>query len=80
MKVVCVSGMAIDAMQSAAQLLPVVLHRHADLLKALEHVPPIVERQDGVVAWCVHDRVTHRFFGDVPADQEQRFLDMIAKC
>jgi len=74
-----VSGMAIDAVQAAPQLLPVVPHRHADLLKPLERVAPN-QRQDGVVAWCAQDLVTHRFFREVPPDQEQRFFDIIATC
>lgn len=80
MKFVCVNGSAFDALQAAAQLLPQVFHKYSDLVKQLEQAPPILEQQDGIVAWCVHDLATHRFFGDVPAEYEQRFIDMIAKC
>lgn len=80
MKFVCVNGLAFDAMQAAAHHLPEVMHKHKDLLVQLEPAPPILDQQDGVVAWCVHDLATHRFFGDVPEEYEQRFMDMIAKC
>jgi hypothetical protein len=80
MKFVCVHGDAFDPLHAASQLLPEVFRRHEERLKPLESAPPIANRQDGVIAWIVHDLVTHRFFGECPQDEELRMIEMIAKC
>ncbi|OHT02069.1 hypothetical protein TRFO_07241 [Tritrichomonas foetus] len=80
MKFVTINGKAFDALQAAAQLLPEVLYKQADLLKTLEKTEPIVNNQDGVVAWIVHDLATHRFFGECPEELEHQFIEMICKC
>jgi hypothetical protein len=80
MRFVCVTGDGFDPLSAASNQLPDIFRRHEALLKQLEPAPPIVTKQDGIVAWCVHDLVTHRFFGDVPAEEDQRMIAMVAKC
>jgi hypothetical protein len=80
MRFVCVVNDALDPLSVASQVLPEILHRYELLLKQLEPAPPVVTKQDGVIAWFVHDLVTHRFFGDVPDEEEQRMISMVVKC
>jgi hypothetical protein len=80
LKFVCVHGLGTVITTIADTTLPKIVRQHEVFWKEVEPAPPIVNRQDGIVAWCVHDLVTHRWFGDVPDEYEQRFVAMIAKC
>ena len=79
MKFVTLNGKVFDAMQAAAHHLPEIFYKQIDLLRELEATPPIVNRQEGVIAWIIHDLATHRYFGDCPPELEHQFIEMICK-
>lgn len=80
MKFVSLNNGPFDMLQAASQQIPTILYKQFDLLKTIEPTPPIVNKQEGIVAWAIFDLATHRYFGDCPNELEHQFIEMICKC
>jgi hypothetical protein len=84
MKLVCVHGLGHSIAPLVDNAVPRTFRERAkdsmELLKSIEEAKPIVDDLKEVVAWCVHDLVTHRWFGKIPPEHEPQFVALVAKC
>ncbi|KAH0793641.1 hypothetical protein GPJ56_002474 [Histomonas meleagridis] len=80
MKLAIVCGSTFNLLNEISSSIPQSLRQHISSLEQIEKVPPVVNKQNGIVGWIVLDLATHRFFGDVPEKHEKKFITMICKA
>jgi len=80
MRFVTIGTGGFNSVQAATTLLPAALHKRIDFLKSIEAAPDVIAQQLGLLAWVIVDAATPRFFGFVPPELENKFINLVCKC
>ena len=77
LKLVVIAGGNFDVVNAVSNLIPSTLYPFKNVLQQFTQIEPV--KQTNVHAWAVVDLVTPRWFGDVPPEYENVFIEMMAK-